>query len=168
MNWKASLRRCTGRTFRSRQKSGTFLQCGHAGTSPTDFPLFNAETVSLERSGRAGNRDATQLNMNGFADHHLSEANFEPSSGGALRSFDAFPKTKQTYLTRASKNGGIYTGLLVLLCTWLTSTEVTRWFRGETRHAFSVERGVGHALQMNLDIVIPVSLCLVHQHRRRD
>ena len=94
--------------------------------------------------------------MNGFADHHLSEANFEAPSGG-LRSFDAFPKTKQTYLTRASKNGGVYTGLLVLLCTWLTSTEVTRWFRGETRHAFSVERGVGHTMNMNLDIVIPVS-----------
>lgn len=100
--------------------------------------------------------------MNGFADNHLAADDFGPSSSSALKSFDAFPKTKQTYLTRASKNGGIYTGLLVLLCTWLTSTEVTRWFRGTTSHAFSVERGVGHTLDMNLDIVIKMKCDDLH------
>ncbi|KAL9057704.1 MAG: hypothetical protein Q9162_002178 [Coniocarpon cinnabarinum] len=92
--------------------------------------------------------------MNGFAHAHLEPDNFGPSANSTLKSFDAFPKTKQTYLTRASKNGGIYTGLLVLFCAWLTSTEVTRWFRGTTSHAFSVERGVGHELNINLDVVV--------------
>ena len=92
--------------------------------------------------------------MNGFADHQLSE-NFGPSQGG-IKSFDAFPKTKQSYLQRSSNNGGIYTGLLVLICTWLTSTEVTRWFKGDTKHLFSVEKGVGHTLNLNLDIVVPM------------
>lgn len=62
-------------------------------------------------------------------------------------------KTKKTYLTK-SHNGGVWTIAVVVFCTWLTITEFWRWWAGTTTHTFSVEKGVAHDLQLNLDIII--------------
>ena len=62
-------------------------------------------------------------------------------------------KTKPTY-TSASSTGGQWTIALIILCALLTITELRTWWRGTETHHFSVERGVGHELQLNLDIII--------------
>ena len=62
-------------------------------------------------------------------------------------------KTKPTY-TSATARGGQWTLALIILCTLLTFTELRTWWAGNESHHFSVERGVGHELQLNLDIII--------------
>ncbi|CAL8575535.1 hypothetical protein XPA_001454 [Xanthoria parietina] len=99
--------------------------------------------------------------MNGFADRGLDEGAFgEKDSGGFrqnIRTFDAFPKTKPTY-TRRTSTGGYTTLLLVTLSLFLSISEFLRWYRGHETHLFSVEKGVSHQLQINLDIIVPM-LC---------
>ncbi|KAK7510529.1 endoplasmic reticulum vesicle transporter-domain-containing protein [Phyllosticta citriasiana] len=89
--------------------------------------------------------------MNGFADRGLQEGDFEGKSG--LKAFDAFPKTKASYLQHTS-SGANWTLLLIVTCVWLSVTESMRWWVGTTHHNFSVEKGISHDLQINLDIVV--------------
>ncbi|KAF2185731.1 DUF1692-domain-containing protein [Zopfia rhizophila CBS 207.26] len=98
--------------------------------------------------------------MNGFAEHSLSEDAFGQAKGG-LASFDAFPKTKRTYLTRG-RNSSAWTITLILTCLYLTTTEVSRWYTGTTTQNFSVEKGVSHDLQINLDIVVAMRCADLH------
>lgn len=91
--------------------------------------------------------------MNGYSDQGLSEDNFGPAKGVSLRSFDAFPKTKETYLTK-SRSGGAWTLLLIVASVSLFISEVQRWYAGTTHHTFSVEKGISHTMQMNLDVVV--------------
>ncbi|KAL9596958.1 MAG: hypothetical protein Q9219_005469 [cf. Caloplaca sp. 3 TL-2023] len=96
--------------------------------------------------------------MNGFADHGLDESAFGEKAGGFrenIRTFDAFPKTKLTY-TRRTSTGGYTTLALISLSIFLSLSEFLRWYRGHESHLFSVEKGVSHQLQINLDIVIPM------------
>ncbi|KAL8631065.1 hypothetical protein Q9189_003260 [Teloschistes chrysophthalmus] len=98
--------------------------------------------------------------MNGFADHGLDEGAFSEKTGGfrdGIRTFDAFPKTKATY-TRRTSTGGYTTLVLILVSLFLSVSEFLRWYRGHESHLFSVEKGVSHQLQINLDIVVPM-LC---------
>jgi endoplasmic reticulum-Golgi intermediate compartment protein 2 len=44
----------------------------------------------------------------------------------------------------------------------LILSEFTRWWRGHETHTFAVEKGVGHNLQINLDIVIPMECKDIH------
>ncbi|KAF2262858.1 DUF1692-domain-containing protein [Lojkania enalia] len=97
--------------------------------------------------------------MNGFADHGLSEESFGPSGG--IAAFDAFPKTKQTYLTRGRNSSG-WTVTLILTCIYLSWSEIGRWFTGTTTQTFSVEKGVSHDLQINLDIVVAMKCADLH------
>ncbi|KKA24394.1 hypothetical protein T310_1579 [Rasamsonia emersonii CBS 393.64] len=93
--------------------------------------------------------------MNGYAAHGLDEDAFgeKRSIAAGLKTFDAFPKTKPSY-TSPSRRGGQWTVALLVICTMLTISELRAWFRGtETQH-FSVEKGVSHELQMNLDMVV--------------
>ncbi|KAF1815114.1 DUF1692-domain-containing protein [Eremomyces bilateralis CBS 781.70] len=90
--------------------------------------------------------------MNGFADHGLSASDFETPKGG-FATFDAFPKTKATYLTR-TRTGSAWTLLLIVTTVYLCITEIRRWVDGTISHNFSVEKGIGHQLQMNLDIIM--------------
>ena len=62
-------------------------------------------------------------------------------------------KTKPRYTSTTSR-GGQWTIAVVILCLCLTFSELRTWYRGTETHHFSVERGVGHELQLNLDIVI--------------
>lgn len=101
--------------------------------------------------------------MNGFADHGLDEAAFgeKASFTNNLRTFDAFPKTKPTY-TRRSSTGGYTTLVLIIISTILSISELLRWYHGRETHLFSVEKGVSHDLQINIDIVIPMKCDDLH------
>ncbi|KAF2716948.1 DUF1692-domain-containing protein [Polychaeton citri CBS 116435] len=95
--------------------------------------------------------------MDGFSSKELDESNFGESKGfKVVKAFDAFPKTKASYQERTHA-GGVWTVVLVLASIWLINSELVRWWAGETTHSFSVEQGVGHDLQMNLDVVVAMS-----------
>lgn len=101
--------------------------------------------------------------MNGYADHKLDE-NFGPDSQKAssvVKAFDAFPKTKASY-TQQTHNGGVWTIVLVFASALLVFSEFKRWWIGDTTHTFSVEQGVGHDLQINMDIVLAMKCDDLH------
>ncbi|KAF9692824.1 hypothetical protein EKO04_009218 [Ascochyta lentis] len=99
--------------------------------------------------------------MNGFQDHGLDEDAFGSSKGNIVSSFDAFPKTKQTYLVQG-RNSSAWTVTLILTCIWLAWTETSRWFTGTTTQTFSVEKGVSHDMQINLDVIIAMRCADLH------
>lgn len=102
-----------------------------------------------------------QLN-GGFEKLALDEDAFgEKSALANLRTFDAFPKTKSTYTTTTSA-GGLTTVILAALCILLTITELITWSHGTESHHFTVERGVSHELQLNLDIVVAMHCSDLH------
>lgn len=74
---------------------------------------------------------------------------------------DATAKVKTTYTT-STRNGGLYTVILAAMTVWLVSTEVGRWWTGTTSHSFSVEKGIAHDLQINLDIVVAMPCSDLH------
>lgn len=43
---------------------------------------------------------------------------------------------------------------MLVICTLLSFSELRAWFRGTESQHFSVEKGVSHELQLNLDMVI--------------
>ncbi|KAK5124708.1 hypothetical protein LTR85_001421 [Meristemomyces frigidus] len=92
--------------------------------------------------------------MDGFSDHRLNEDNFSENKASiAVKAFDAFPKTKPSYQQKTN-TGGVWTVVLICASMWLAGTELKRWWYGSTTHEFSVEQGVGHDLQINLDVVV--------------
>lgn len=100
--------------------------------------------------------------MNGsFEKHGLDEDAFGDKGLSGLRTFDAFPKVKPTY-TSATDRGGRWTLAVIILCTLLTFSELRTWWAGTETHHFSVERGVSHELQLNLDIVIAMKCSDIH------
>ncbi|KAI9662055.1 MAG: hypothetical protein M1829_006194 [Trizodia sp. TS-e1964] len=101
--------------------------------------------------------------MSTFTEHNLDSAFAPPAAGlpGALKTFDAFPKTNPTYTTRHAR-GGQWTVLLLLTSLLLTGTELLRWARGHESHHFSVEKGVAHSLQINLDTVLAMPCSDLH------
>ncbi|KPI40687.1 ER-derived vesicles protein ERV41 [Cyphellophora attinorum] len=100
--------------------------------------------------------------MGEFDSHGLDEDAFgENPALSALKTFDAFPKVKSTY-TSQSARGGQFTLALIILCTLLTFTELRTWWNGTETHHFSVERGVGHELQLNLDIIVAMQCTDLH------
>lgn len=70
-------------------------------------------------------------------------------------------KTKKTYLTRG-RNSSAWTVTLILTCIYLIWSEIARWFTGVTTQNFSVEKGVSHDLQINLDIVVAMRCADLH------
>lgn len=102
------------------------------------------------------------LTMDGFEDHGLDDSNFGESNAiAAVKAFDAFPKTKPSYQQRTS-TGGVWTVILIVASVALTWSELARWWKGETTHTFAVEQGVGHDLQMNLDVVVRMQCADLH------
>ncbi|RYP32088.1 hypothetical protein DL766_004095 [Monosporascus sp. MC13-8B] len=89
--------------------------------------------------------------MNGYDEK--SHYDDEPGSGGFVRAFDAFPKSKPQYVTRTS-GGGKWTIVISVISCILVWSELARWWQGEESHTFAVEKGVGHSMQINLDIVM--------------
>ena len=70
-------------------------------------------------------------------------------------------KTKPSY-TSASRRGGQWTLLVLVICSILTFSELRAWWTGDESHHFSVERGVSHELQLNLDIVVAMQCKDLH------
>ncbi|PMD23559.1 DUF1692-domain-containing protein [Hyaloscypha hepaticicola] len=99
--------------------------------------------------------------MNGFASHGLDEDAFGQKRGNIVQAFDAFPKAKPQYVTQTS-GGGKWTVAMLCVSFLLIFSEFTRWWRGHETHTFAVEKGVGHNLQINLDIVIPMQCADIH------
>ncbi|KAJ4392684.1 hypothetical protein N0V91_011306, partial [Didymella pomorum] len=97
----------------------------------------------------------------GYQEQKLNEDAFGPSKGGIVSSFDAFPKTKKTYLVQG-RNSSAWTVTLILTCVWLAWTETARWFAGTTTQTFSVEKGVSHDMQINLDIIVGMRCADLH------
>ncbi|KAJ6087578.1 hypothetical protein N7467_006492 [Penicillium canescens] len=92
--------------------------------------------------------------MNGFDSKGLDEDAFgEKSNLAGLKTFDAFPKTKSSYTT-PTRSGGVWTVLILIICTIFSISELKTWWRGTEHYQFSVEKGVSHELQLNLDIVV--------------
>lgn len=65
-------------------------------------------------------------------------------------------KTKPSY-TAPSPRGGQWTVLVLLVCTFLSISEFRTWLKGTEKQHFSVEKGISHDLQLNLDIVVHMS-----------
>ena len=70
-------------------------------------------------------------------------------------------KTKATY-TRRSSTGGYTTILLIALSSLLGLSEFRRWYGGSETQQFSVEKGVSHTLQINLDTVVAMQCQDLH------
>lgn len=62
-------------------------------------------------------------------------------------------KAKPQYVTRTA-GGGKWTVAMAAISFFLFWTEVGRWWRGSETHTFAVEKGIGHGMQINLDIVV--------------
>lgn len=43
---------------------------------------------------------------------------------------------------------------MLIISALLVMSELSRWWRGHEEHTFAVEKGVGHDLQINMDIVV--------------
>nr|POF08168.1 endoplasmic reticulum-golgi intermediate compartment protein 2 [Quercus suber] len=101
--------------------------------------------------------------MNGYAERPtLDEDAFgENKAAKVVQAFDYFPKTKPSYQEQTS-NGGVWTIILLCASLWLASTELGRWWKGNTTHTFSVEQGVGHDLQINVDVVVAMKCDDLH------
>ena len=81
----------------------------------------------------------------------------EDSSPNPLKSFDAFPKVHQSYIHSRSSKGGIVSIALLFIVTILFWTEMMTWWRGTEVMRVSVERGVGHGMQLNVDITVAMA-----------
>ncbi|TAQ90082.1 hypothetical protein B7494_g1623 [Chlorociboria aeruginascens] len=99
--------------------------------------------------------------MNGFAEHGLDERAFGEKKGNIVQAFDYFPKAKPQYVTRTA-GGGKWTVAILLVSFLLIFSEFARWWRGHETHTFAVEKGVGHNLQINLDMVLAMKCADIH------
>lgn len=101
--------------------------------------------------------------MNGHTERPvLNEDAFgENNATKVVQAFDYFPKTKASYQEQTN-NGGVWTVVLICASLWLAWTELGRWWKGDTTHTFSVEQGVGHDLQINLDVVVAMKCDDLH------
>ncbi|KOS23012.1 ER-derived vesicles protein ERV41 [Escovopsis weberi] len=98
--------------------------------------------------------------MNGFEKNRMNEDDFG-ASGSIVSAFDAFPKSKPQYVEKTS-GGGKWTVAMVLVSLVLLWAEAGQWWRGTESHTFAVEKGVGHVLQINLDIVVRMLCSDIH------
>jgi hypothetical protein len=81
----------------------------------------------------------------------------EDTPPNPLKSFDAFPKVHQSYIHSRSSKGGIVSIALLFVVTILFWTEMMTWWRGTEVMRVSVEKGVGHGMQLNVDITVAMA-----------
>ncbi|RMZ70669.1 copii-coated vesicle [Pyrenophora seminiperda CCB06] len=115
--------------------------------------------VSSRNDGAQGG-DSKFSGMNGFGEGRDDDA-FGPAKGGVVSSFDAFPKTKKTYLVQG-RNSSAWTVTLILMCIYLSWSEISRWYAGSTSQTFAVEKGVSHDMQINLDMIVAMRCADLH------
>jgi len=70
-----------------------------------------------------------------------------------LREFDAFPKVASTYKSKSSR-GGVITVLVAATVLILVWHELREYLFGDPTYSFHVDHGVGHALQINVDLTV--------------
>jgi hypothetical protein len=99
--------------------------------------------------------------MDGVEKPVIDEDAFGAKAGSMVSAFDAFPKSKPQYVTRTS-GGGKWTVAMTIISFMLVWGEVSRWWRGAESHNFAVEKGVGHELQINLDVVVKMHCSDIH------
>ncbi|KAK3377917.1 endoplasmic reticulum vesicle transporter-domain-containing protein [Podospora didyma] len=97
--------------------------------------------------------------MNGY-DEPKGEDPFA-AKGGIVSAFDAFPKSKPQYVQRTA-GGGKWTVAMTIVSVILFWSELGRWWRGTESHTFAVEKGVSHAMNINLDIVVKMKCKDLH------
>ncbi|KAI4597425.1 hypothetical protein LQW54_006402 [Pestalotiopsis sp. IQ-011] len=97
--------------------------------------------------------------MNGYDEKQ--SFNDEPEPGSFVRAFDAFPKSKPQYVQQ-SAGGGKWTvamGVISLVLVW---SAVGEWWRGVENHTYAVEKGIGHNMQINIDVVVKMKCKDIH------
>ncbi|RKF80331.1 Endoplasmic reticulum-Golgi intermediate compartment protein 2 [Golovinomyces cichoracearum] len=85
----------------------------------------------------------------------LDEDAFGEKKGSGIKAFDAFPKAKPQYLTR-TPGGGKWTVAILIISSILIFHEFKDWWHGYETHSFSVEKGIAHDMQINLDMVVAI------------
>jgi hypothetical protein len=91
----------------------------------------------------------------------LSVSSFEQLILWEFRADEHLAKSKPQYITKTS-GGGKWTVAMLAISFFLIFSEFTRWWRGHENHTFAVEKGVGHNLQINLDIVLKMQCKDIH------
>lgn len=100
--------------------------------------------------------------MNGYEEHKLDDDDaFGAKKGNIVSAFDAFPKAKPQYVQHTA-GGGKWTVAVIIVSAILFWSELSRWWRGTETHTFAVEKGVGHGLDVNLDMVIKMKCSDLH------
>ena len=62
-------------------------------------------------------------------------------------------KAKPQYVHQ-TPGGGKWTVAMVLVSLYLICSETASWWRGNEMHTFAVEKGIGHVMQINTDMVV--------------
>ncbi|KAM0791808.1 hypothetical protein ACM66B_004068 [Microbotryomycetes sp. NB124-2] len=70
-----------------------------------------------------------------------------------LDAFDAFKKTNATYKEKTER-GGVLTVVVALVIALLVWTELREYLYGDASYQFSVDKGIAHELQLNLDATV--------------
>ncbi|KAL3422554.1 hypothetical protein PVAG01_06710 [Phlyctema vagabunda] len=99
--------------------------------------------------------------MNGFSEHGLDEDAFGEKPGNIVQAFDYFPKAKPQYVTRTS-GGGKWTVAMLVVSALLIFSEFKSWWVGREEHTFAVEKGIGHNMQINMDMVVAMKCMDIH------
>lgn len=81
----------------------------------------------------------------------------EDTPPNPLKAFDAFPKVHQGYVHSRSSRGGIVTLVLLAVVFLLAWTETCAWWKGNEVMRASVENGIGHGMQINVDITVAMN-----------
>jgi len=81
----------------------------------------------------------------------------EDTPPNPLKSFDAFPKVHQSYIQSKSSRGGIVSFALLCVIVILFWTETVLWWRGTEEMRVAVEKGIGHGMQLNVDITVAMA-----------
>ncbi|RSH86879.1 uncharacterized protein EHS24_005157 [Apiotrichum porosum] len=70
-----------------------------------------------------------------------------------IKSFDAFPKVQSTYTVR-SRRGGVLTALVCSIIFLLVLNDLGEFLYGAPDYSFRVDPGIGHDLQLNVDLTV--------------
>ncbi|KAH7357852.1 endoplasmic reticulum vesicle transporter-domain-containing protein [Plectosphaerella cucumerina] len=99
--------------------------------------------------------------MNGIDEKRALDEDDFGAKGGIVSAFDAFPKSKPQYVQRTA-GGGKWTVVMSIIAFFLFLTEFGRYWNGSENHTFAVEKGIGHELQVNLDVVVRMQCSDLH------
>src|ERR1700721_2239642 len=88
---------------------------------------------------------------------NIKETEDEDTPPNPLKSFDAFPKVHSNFIQSKSSKGGVFSFALLCIVFILLWTEILIWWRGTEEMRISVEKGIGHGMQLNVDITVAMA-----------